>query len=132
MAVSAIVLKDTDFETVIKVTTTGTNSAASILDASNLDGASTDPRLSIVACQWTTGSQTDILFDATSNVVALSLNGNGAYNTGAQSMPSIPNPASSGVTGDILLTNGSASVGTIWLKLRKTSGYNNLQQGVRT
>ena len=60
MAVSAIVLKDTDFETVIKVTTTGTNSAASILDASNLDGASTDPRLSIVACQWTTGSQTDI------------------------------------------------------------------------
>ena len=127
MAVSAIVLKDTDFETVIKVTTTGTNSAASILDASNLDGASTDPRLSIVACQWTTGSQTDILFDATSNVVALSLNGNGAYNTGAQSMPSIPNPASSGVTGDILLTNGSASVGTIWLKLRKTSGYNNLQ-----
>ena len=108
MAVSAIVLKDTDFETVIKVTTTGTNSAASILDASNLDGAATNPRLSIVACQWTTGSQTDILFDATSNVVALSLNGNGAY-------------------GDILLTNGSASVGTIWLKLRKTSGYDNLQ-----
>ena len=127
MAVSAIVLKDTDFETVIKVTTTGTNSAASILDASNLDGASTNPRLSIVACQWTTGSQTDILFDATSNVVALSLNGNGAYNTGAQSMPSIANNGGSGVSGDILLTNGSASVGTIWLKLRKTSGYDNLQ-----
>ena len=85
-----------------------------------------NPRLSIVACQWTTGSQTNILFDASSNDVALSLNGNGAYNTGSQSMPSIPNPASSGVTGDILLTNGSASVGTIWLKLRKTSGYANL------
>jgi len=127
MAVSAIVLKDTDFETVIKVTTTGTNSAASILDASNLDGASTNPRLSIVACQWTTGSQTDILFDATSNVVALSLNGNGAYNAGAQSMPSITNNGGSGVTGDVLLTNGSASVGTIWLKFRKTSGYDNLQ-----
>ena len=127
MAVSAIVLKDTDFETVIKVTTTGTNSAASILDASNLDGASTNPRLSIVACQWTTGSQTDILFDATSNVVALSLNGNGAYNAGAQSMPSIANNGGGGVSGDILLTNGSASVGTIWLKLRKTSGYDNLQ-----
>ena len=41
-------------------------------------------------------------------------------------MPSIPNPESGGVTGDILLTNGSASVGTIWLKLRKTSGYDNL------
>ena len=127
MAVSAVVLKDTDYETVVKVTTTGTNSNASIVDASSLQGADTDPRLAIVACQWTTGSQTNILFDASSNDVALSLNGNGAYNTGAQSMPSIPNPASSGVTGDILLTNGSASVGTIWLKLRKVSGYNNLQ-----
>ena len=127
MAVSAVVLKDTDYETVVKVTTSGTNSNASIVDASSLQGADTDPRLSIVACQWTTGSQTNILFDASSNDVALSLNGNGAYNTGAQSMPSIPNPASSGVSGDILLTNGSASVGTIWLKLRKTSGYDNLQ-----
>ena len=127
MAVSAVVLKDTDFETVVKVTTTGTNSAASIVDASSLEGADTDPRLAIVACQWTTGSQTNILFDASSNDVALSLNGNGGYNIGSQQMPSIPNPASSGVTGDILLTNGSASVGTIWLKLRKVSGYNNLQ-----
>ena len=127
MAVSAVILKDTDFETVVKVTTTGTNSAASIVDASALEGAASNPRLAIVACQWTTGSQTDILFDASSNDVALSLNGNGAYNTGAQSMPSIANNGGSGVTGDILLTNGSASVGTIWLKLRKTSGYDNLQ-----
>ena len=127
MAVDAVILSDKDFETVVKVTTTGTNSAASIVDASSLDGADTDPRLAIVACQWTTGSQTNILFDASSNDVALSLNGNGAYNTSAQSMPSIPNPGSSGASGDILLTNGSASVGTIWLKLRKTSGYDNLK-----
>ena len=127
MAVSAVVLKDTDYETVVKVTTTGTNSAASIVDASSLQGADSNPRLAIVACQWTTGNQTNILFDASSNDVALSLNGNGAYNTASQAMPSIPNPGSSGATGDILLTNGSASVGTIWLKLRKTSGYDNLQ-----
>ena len=127
MAVSAVILSDKDFETVVKVTTTSTNTNASIIDASALEGAASNPRLAIVACQWTTGSQTDILFDATSNVVALSLNGNGAYNTGAQSMPSIANNGGSGVTGDILLTNGSASVGTIWLKLRKTSGYDNLQ-----
>ena len=127
MAVSAVILSDKDFETVVKVTTSGTNTNASIVDASALEGAATDPRLSIVACQWTTGSQTNVLFDATSNDVALSLNGNGAYNVGAQSMPSIPNPESSGVSGDILLTNGSASVGTIWLKLRKVSGYNNLK-----
>ena len=73
MAVVKQTLKDSDFEHVVKVTTTGTNSTASIVDASALAGASTDPRLSIVSCTWTTGSQTDILFDATSNVVALSL-----------------------------------------------------------
>ena len=127
MAVSAVTLKDTDFETVVKVTTTGTNTNQSIVDASALEGAESNPRLAIVACQWTTGSQTNILFDATSNVVALSLNGNGAYNVGSQQMPSILNNAGTGVTGDILLTNGSASVGTVWLKLRKVSGYANLE-----
>ena len=127
MAVSAVTLKDTDFETVVKVTTTGTNTNQSIVDASALEGAESDPRLAIVACQWTTGNQTNILFDATSNVVALSLNGNGAYNVGSQQMPSILNNAGTGVTGDILLTNGSASVGTVWLKLRKVSGYANLE-----
>ena len=127
MAVSAVTLKDTDYETVVKVTTTGTNTNASIVDASALDGAESDPRLAIVACQWTTGNQTNILFDASSNVVALSLNGNGTYNVGSQQMPSIPNNAGGGVTGDILLTNSSASVGTIWLKLRKVSGYANLE-----
>ena len=71
MAVSAVTLKDTDYETVVKVTTTGTNTNASIVDASALEGAESDPRLAIVACQWTTGSQTNILFDASSNVVAL-------------------------------------------------------------
>ena len=127
MAVSAVTLKDTDFETVVKVTTTGTNTNASIVDASALEGAESNPRLAIVACQWTTGSQTNILFDASSNVVALSLNGNGTYNVGSQQMPSIPNNAGGGITGDILLTNSSASVGTIWLKLRKVSGYANLE-----
>lgn len=126
MAVVKQTLKDSDFEHVVKVTTTGTNSAASIVDASALAGASTNPRLSIVSCTWTTGSQTDILFDATSNVVALSLNGNGAINGGAQHLPSISNNAGSGVTGDILLTNSSASVGTVILHCRKVSGFDNI------
>ena len=36
MAVSAVILSDKDFETVVKVTTSGTNSNASIVDASAL------------------------------------------------------------------------------------------------
>ena len=126
MAVVIQEIYDSDFITTIKVTTTSTNSAVSILDASALEGAATDPRVSIVACQWTVGNQTDLLFDATSNVVALSLNGNGTFNVGGQTLPSIPNNAGSGVTGDILLTNGSASVGTIILKVKKVSGYDNI------
>ena len=126
MAVVIQEIYDSDFITTIKVTTTSTNSAVSILDASALEGAATDPRVSIVACQWTVGNQTDILFDATSNVVALSLNGNGTFNVGGQTLPTIANNAGSGVTGDILLTNGSASVGTIILKVKKVSGYDNI------
>ena len=126
MAVVIQELYDSDFITTIKVTTTSTNSAVQILDASDLEGAATDPRVSIVACQWTVGSQTDLLFDATSNVVALSLNGNGTFNVGGQTLPTIANNAGSGVTGDILLTNSSASVGTIILKVKKVSGYDNI------
>ena len=125
MAVVLHEIKDSDFEYVLKVTTTGTNSAASLVDASAAEGAATDPRLSIVAVSWSVSSQTDILWDATSNVVALSISGNGNYGH-THDMPSIPNNAGTGVTGDILLTNASASVGTIWLKLRKTSGYDNI------
>ena len=116
---------DTDFEVFLKITTTSTNSAASIYDASAAESAATDPRVSIVGCAWSVGSQTDILFDATSDVVALSLNVIGKVGFG-DGVPSIPNNAGSGVTGDLLLTNGSASVGTIWLKLRKVSGYDNI------
>ena len=116
---------DTDFEVFLKITTTSTNSAASISDASAAESAATDPRASIVGFAWAVGSQTDILFDATSDVVALSLNGSGKVGFG-DGVPAIPNNAGSGVTGDLLLTNGSASVGTIWLKLRKVSGYANM------
>ena len=116
---------DSDFEYFVKVTTTGTNSAASIFDASDAEGASTDPRTAITGVAWSVASQTDILWDATSNVVALSLNGSGKVGCG-DGVPSIPNNNASGATGDVLLTNGSASVGTIWIKMKKISGWDNI------
>ena len=121
MAVVLHEIQDSDFEFFVKVTTTSTNDAESIFDASAAEGAATDPRASIVGCAWSVASQTDILFDATSNVVALSLNGSGKVGFG-DGVPAIPNNGGGGVTGDILLTNASNSVGTIWLKLRKVSG----------
>ena len=125
MAVVLHEIVDSDFEYVLKATTTSTNSAASLLDASAAEGAATDPRVSIVGVHWSVASQTDILWDATTYVVALSLNGSGRMGFG-DGMPSIPNNAGSGVTGDVLVTNSSASVGTIIIKFRKVSGWDNI------
>jgi len=124
MAVVLHEIKDSDFEYVLKATTTGTNSAASLLDVSAAEGAATDPRVSIVGVAWSLAAQTDILWDATTNVVALSLNGSGKMGF-ADGMPAIPNNAGSGVTGDVLVTNGT-SVGTIIIKFSKVSGWDDI------
>ena len=125
MAVVLHEIKDSDFEYVVKVTTTRTNSAASIVDVSAAEGADSNPRLTLVAASWSVTSQTDILWDASSNIVILSVNGSGHYGH-THDMPSIANNAGSGVTGDVLLTNGSASVGYLVLKFRKVSGWDNI------
>jgi len=125
MALVVQEIVDSDFEYFMKITTTSTNSAASIFDASAAEGAATDARTTITGVAWSVASQTDILWDASANVVALSLNGSGKVGF-ADGVGSIPNNGASGVTGDVLLTNGSASVGTIWLRMKKVSGYDNI------
>ena len=125
MAVVLQEIVDSDFEYFIKITTTGTNSSTAIFDASGAAGAATDPRTTITGVAWSVSSQTDIEWDATSNVVALSLNGSGKVGFG-DGVPSIPNNGGSGVSGDVALTNGSASVGTIWLRMKKVSGWDNI------
>ncbi|SVC85103.1 uncharacterized protein METZ01_LOCUS337957 [marine metagenome] len=125
MAVVLQEIVDSDFEYFVKVTTSGTNSSASVFDASAAAGASTDPRTTITGVAWSVAATTDIEWDATSNVVALSLNGSGKVGF-ADGTPSIPNNGGSGVTGDVQLTNGSASVGTIWLRMKKVSGWDNI------
>ena len=106
-----------------------TNSAVTVVDASALRGHSSNPTLHIRSIKWnTTAATSDVafLFDASSDDHAISVHGSGEFGFHGK-QPLITNPESSGVSGDILLTNGSASVGTIWLKLRKVSGFNNLK-----
>ena len=126
MAVVLHEIVDSDFDYVLKATTTGTNSAASLVDVSDAEGAATDPRLSIVSCWWTVSSTTEIEWNATTNVTALTLNTNGSYNAGGQALPSIANNAGTGIDGDIYFENDSACVGTIILKMRKVSGWDNI------
>ena len=127
MAYTVRNLKDTDFETVVLVLITGTNATAlEVVDASGLAGASTNPRLAIVSCNWSVSSTTEIEFHATSNTTALTLNGNGNFNIGSQQLPPITINAGSGISGDIHMENDAACVGYVIMKLRKVSGYNNI------
>ena len=106
MAVVLQEIVDSDFEYFVKITTTGTNSSASVFDASAAEGAATDPRTSITGVAWSVAATTDIEWDATTNVVALSLNGSGKVGFG-DGVPSIPNTNASGVTGDVQISNGT-------------------------
>ena len=127
MAFTTQTLTDSDFELVTKTTITGTNGTATkVVDVSTYNGAATDPRVTIVSCWWTVSSQTDIEWNANTNVVALSLNANGSYNAGGQAMPSIANDAGTGIDGDIYFENDAACIGTIILKMRKVSGWDNI------
>jgi len=124
MAVVLQEILDSDFEHVVKVTTSGTTTAGSIYDASETEGAATAPRVTITGIKWSVAASTTILWDATTNVVCMVLNGSGSYGFG-DGAPSLPNNAGSGITGDVLCTHGT-SIGTVWVKFKKVSGYDNI------
>ena len=127
MAITTQTLMDKDWEVVTKSTITGTNGTAlKVVDVSALEGAATDPRVTIVAIWWTVSSVTEIEWNADSNVTAFTLNGNGNYNAGAQALPSVSNNAGTGIDGDIYIENDSACTGTVIIKMRKVSGWDNL------
>ena len=127
MAITTQTLMDKDWEVVTKSTITSTNGTAlKVVDVSALEGAATDPRVTIVSIWWTVSSVTEIEWNADSNVTAFTLNGNGNYNAGGQAMPSIANNASTGIDGDIYIENDSACTGTVIIKMRKVSGWDNI------
>jgi hypothetical protein len=127
MAIATQTLVDSDFEVVTKHTITGTNGTAlKVLDVSALAGAATDPRVSIVSIWWTVSSVTEIEWNADTNVTAFTLNTNGSYNGGGQSLPSIANNAGTGIDGDIYIENDSACTGTVIMKCKKVSGFDDI------
>ena len=102
-----------------------TNDAVQVIDASALRGHSSNPTLHIKSIKWnTTAATSDVafLFDATSNDHAISVHGSGELGFHGK-QPLITNPESSGVTGDILITNASAVTGTFVIEVTKSKGY---------
>ena len=114
MAVVLQEIVDSDFEYFLKITTTGTNSAASVFDASAAEGAATDPRTSITGVAWSVAAQTDILWDATSNVQCTILTGNGSYGY-MPGQPALTNNAGSGISGDVNVVNATGTLNLLEL-----------------
>ena len=103
-----------------------TNSAVTVVDASSLRGHSSNPTLHIRRIKWnTTAATSDVafLFDASSDDHAISVHGSGEFGFHGK-QPLITNPESSGVTGDIKITNSSAVTGTFIIEVVKAKGYN--------
>ena len=102
-----------------------TNSNVVCIDASSLRGHDSNPTLHIRSIKWNTtsaASDIQILFDADTNDHAISIHGTGEYGFHGK-QPLITNPESTGVTGDILINNGSAATGTIIIEATKAKGY---------
>ena len=102
-----------------------TNSAVVCVDASALRGHSSNPTLHIKSIKWnTTAATSDVafLFDAGTDSHAISVHGTGEYGYHGK-QPMITNPEATGVTGDILVTNGSAVTGTFVIEVTKAKGY---------
>ena len=112
-------IQDSRYRTIVKTVSTGTTSAGEIVDCSDLVGFQTGGLLTIAKVSWSLSSQVDILWDATSNVIALSLNGNGTYGF-MPGQPALPNnAASANRTGDVLFTAGAACIGYVVVEYHK-------------
>ena len=119
MAVANQTIQDSRYRTIVKTVSTGTTSAGEIVDCSDLVGFETGGLITIAKVSWSLSSQADILWDATSNVIALSLNGNGTYGF-MPGQPALPNnAASANRTGDVLFTAGAACIGYVVVEYHK-------------
>ena len=113
MAITALQQDDTRYRVNSKyVVDAAANTNVSLLSLSGLVGFETGGLVNIAKIYWTSSAPSgglDIIWDATSNVIAftcLGTNGTYGYMPG---QPAIYNNAGSGVTGDVLITNASAT-----------------------
>ena len=108
---------DTDWKTVTKSIFSATNSAATVIDVSDLSGYATGGLVNISAIAWSTSSTLTLIWAGSSATDALVLNGNGSYG-GSNGFPALSNSATT-PTGDINLTNASAAVGYLVIVCHK-------------
>ena len=113
MAITATQLFDTRWRVSAKyVVDAAANSTVSLLDVSALLGFEVGGLVNIAKISWWSSAPSgglDIIWDASSNVTAFICEGaSGAYGY-MPGQPAISNNAGGGVTGDVLITNASAT-----------------------
>ena len=108
---------DTDWKTVTKSIFSATNSAATVIDVSDLSRYATGGLVNISAIAWSTSSPLTLIWAGSSATDALVLSGNGVYG-GSNGFPALANSAGT-PTGDINLTNASAAVGYLVIVCHK-------------
>ena len=110
-------MMDSNWKTIIKSVFSATNSAATVVDASDLNGWQTGGLVNISAITWATSSPLTLIWAGSSATDAMVLNGNGIYG-GSNGFPAISNNAGT-PTGDINLTNAAAAVGYLVIVCHK-------------
>ena len=117
MAITNVRMMDSNWKTIIKSVFSSTNSAATLVDASDLNGHQAGGLVNISAITWSTSSPLTLIWAGSSATDALVLSGNGVYG-GSNGFPALANTAGT-PTGDINLTNASAAVGYLVIVCHK-------------
>ena len=114
MAITALQQSDTRYRVNSKyVVDAAANSTVSLLDVSALLGFETGGEVNIAKIYWTSSSPSgglDIIWDATTNVIAFICEGTSGTYGYSPGQPAIYNNAAvANRTGDVLITNASAT-----------------------
>ena len=134
-AVASQTIQDGPRKAIFKFTNVSDGTGESAVKKIDVSALTADP-MTGAACTkvtiekiWysTIGMGVKIFFDASTDDHAISLHGSGEYGYHGK-QPNITNPESSGVTGDIVITNSSAVTGTFIIEVKKTKGYDNSGQ----
>lgn len=120
MAFTTQVIEDGFRNYIIKVDGTVAETAALLVDVSTLDPPCTRVRLRKISYNLASDALMTLLWDATSPVTLLNLNGSNDADMCFDSTSGIPNNAGTGVTGDVLLTTASTTPYTLYLEFIKS------------
>ena len=133
MAVVTQIITDTRYRTNVKyLGDAATNAAVSLLDVSSLMGFQTGGKVNIAKIYWTVDAAVgglDILWDAGTNVMGFICSGTSGTYGYMPGQPAFaqPMPLAAGSTGDVLITNASATFTLVieYHKIEATVGHGN-------